>query len=263
MKDECAFILHPSSFILLPLEALRLPEPIVALLHSLGVWRIEELEALPRRELSSRFGPELLDCLDRVTGRLPEPLPAWDPPPQFEVHWSAAETNEDWPTARREVIESALEHLVRRLAAMLTRAGCGAMRLECLLQCTAGRGGVPAKRVGEAGRLQVAVGLFRPSAWANHLVQLLQVRFEALQLPGPVDSIRLTAASTAPLELRQQEMFSEGQTRVQPHHLSGLIDRLSNRLGHACVMRVRLVPDAQPELACHYTPLVLGRICRE
>jgi len=61
----------------------------VALLHGLGVWRIAELEALPRRELSSRFGPELLDCLDRVTGRLSEPLPAWDPPLQFEVCWSA------------------------------------------------------------------------------------------------------------------------------------------------------------------------------
>ena len=251
--EDGTFSIHPSSFILhpslslLPLQALRLPEPIVALLHSLGVWQIEQLQALPRRELSSRFGPELLDCLDRVTGRLSEPLPAWDPPPQFEVRWLA-----EFPTARREAVESALEHLVRRLAAMLARAGRGAMRLECLLKCTTGRGTC------EAGRLQVAVGLFRPSAWANHLVELLQVQFESLQLPGPVDSIRLTAASTAPLELRQQELFSEGHARAEPHYLSGLIDRLSNRLGHACVMRVRLVPDAQPELACHYTPLVLG-----
>ncbi len=226
----------------LPLEALRLPEPIVALLHSLGIWRIEQLQALPRRELSSRFGPELLDCLDRVTGRLSEPLPAWDPPPQFAVSWSA-----EFPTARRETLEAALEHLVRRLAAMLTPAGRGAMRLECLLKCAAGE------------TLQVAVGLFRPTAWANHLVQLLQVQFERLQLPGPVDSIRLAAASTAPLELRQQEMFCEGQARAESHHLGGLIDRLSNRLGHTCVMRVRLIPDAQPELACHYLPLVLSR----
>ena len=53
-------------------------------------------------------------------------------------------------------------------------------------------------------------------------------------------------------------MFSEGHARLQPHHLSGLIDRLSNRLGHTRVMRVRLIPDAQPELACHYAPLVWG-----
>ena len=226
----------------LPLEALRLPAPIVALLHGLGVWQVGELEALPRRELSSRFGPELLDCLDRVTGRLSEPLPAWEPPPQFEVSWSA-----EFATARRETIESALEHLVRRLAAMLTRAGRGAMRLECVLKCTEGE------------PQQVAVGLFRPAAWANHLAELLLVRFESLQLPGPVDSIHLSAASTAPLEVRQQEMFAEGHARAALQQLSGLIDRLSNRLGHTRVMRVRLIPDAQPELACHYAPLVLGR----
>jgi protein ImuB len=221
----------------LPLPALRLPEPIIALLHSLGVWRIEQLQALPRRELSARFGPELLDCLDRVTGRLPEPLPAWDPPPQFEVRWSA-----EFPTARRETIDAALEHLARRLAVMLTSAHRGAMRLECRLTCLGG------------DSLDLAVGLFRPTAWANHLLQLLQVRLESLRLPGAVEAIRLTAI-TAPLELRQQEMFEE-KARVQSYHLSGLIDRLSNRLGHTRVARVRMIPDAQPELACHYAPLV-------
>ncbi len=125
---------------------------------------------------------------------------------------------------------------------MLVRAGRGAMRLECRLTCL---GGEP---------LEVAVGLFRPTAWASHLLQLLQVRLESLQLPGAVEAIRL-AAVTAPLELRQQEMFAE-KARAEPYHLCGLIDRLSNRLGHTRVARVRLVPDAQPELACHYAPLV-------
>ena len=60
----------------------------------------------------------------------------------------------------------------------------------------------------------MTVGLFRPSAWANHLVEVAEVRFEALQLPGPVAAIRLTAAPTAPLELRQQEMFAEGRARA-------------------------------------------------
>ena len=164
--------LPPSAFSPLPLEALRLPEPIVALLHSLGVWQIAQLDALPRHELSSRFGPELLDCLDRVTGRLSEPLPAWEPPPQFEVCWSA-----EFPTARRETIEAALEHLVRRLAAMLTQAGRGAMRLECLLKCTAGE------------PLQVAVGLFRPSAWAKHLARIAAgaAQVVAIARPGRFD----------------------------------------------------------------------------
>jgi protein ImuB len=181
------------------------------------------------------------------------------------------------------MIDAALEHLVRRLADMLTRAARGAMRLECRLTCL---GGGKESRVGEArkssdGALRepaesngasapgfdsvryppssrspcsFSVGLFRPTAWANHLLQLLQVRLESLRLPGPVEAICLTAV-TAPLELRQQEMFTEKE-RVESHHLSGLIDRLSNRLGHTRVARVRLIPEAQPELACHYAPLV-------
>jgi protein ImuB len=104
----------------------------------------------------------------------------------------------------------------------------------------------------------MSVGLFRPTAWANHLLQLLEVRLESLRLSGPVAAIHLSAIS-APLELRQQEMFAE-KTRVESHHLSGLIDQLSNRLGHTRVARVRLVPEAQPELACHYAPLVSGRV---
>ena len=140
------------------------------------------------------------------------------------------------------MIEAALEHLVRRLAAMLVRAGRGAMRLECRLTCL---GGEP---------LEVAVGLFRPTAWANHLVQLLQVRLESLQLPGPVESIRLAAAHRAAGIAAAGNVCRKA--RAEPHHLCGLIDRLSNRLGHTRVMRVRLIPDAQPELACHYAPLV-------
>ena len=157
-SGENSFLLPP---FLLPLEALRLPEPIVALLHSLGVWRIEQLAALAAAGAFLRFGPELLDCLDRVTGRLPEPLPAWDPPQQFEVRWSAAEINEDWPTARRETIESALEHLVRRLAAMLTRAGRGAMRLECLRHCA--RAGPRSGSAVRDGRAVSPLGLGEPS----------------------------------------------------------------------------------------------------
>jgi protein ImuB len=142
------------------------------------------------------------------------------------------------------------------------------MRLECRLACLGDRKGVShllceapegpfRQKVADtfsASGVEVAVGLFRPTAWASHLLQLLLVRLESLQLPGAVEAIRL-AAVTAPLELRQQEMFAE-KARVQLHHLSGLIDRLSNRLGHTRVARVRLVPDAQPELACHYAPLV-------
>jgi protein ImuB len=250
-----SFILHPSSLFLvppgetraalrpLPIEALRLPEPTVALLHQLGIRRIEQLEALPRRELLSRFGPQLLAAWDRATGRLDEPLPLYRPPPRFVAGWSPEQ-----PTARRETIEAAIERLSGRLCEMLRRDGRGAVQLECRLECTAG------------DPLEVSVGLFHPTAWARHLVELLRVRLERLRLPGAVRRVRLAAAATAPLELRQQELFSEQSSRRQPRRLAGLVNRLSNRLGRLCVVRPRLVADAQPEMACRYVPLVKCRL---
>jgi protein ImuB len=246
-----SFILYPSSFSLvpagqtlpalrpLPVEALRLPRAAVALLRELGIRRIEQLEALPRRELLPRFGPGLLEHWDRAVGRLDEPLPLYRPGLRFAAGWSP-----EVPLARREAIEAGLAKLAGHLSEMLCRAGRGAMQLECRLECTAG------------DPLQVSVGLFQPTAWAEHLVQLLAVRLERLRIAGPVRHVRLAAPATAPLQPRPQELFSGAEKGTNAFCLAGLVDRLSNRLGQHAVVRVRLVPDAQPEMAYRYVPLV-------
>ena len=113
---------------LLPIEALRLPPETVRLLHELGLARIGQLEALPREEFLSRFGPGRLRRMDQAVGRLDEPVPACVLPPKFEAGWSA-----EHPTARRETIGAAIEWLIARIAAMLARCGRGALRLDCRL----------------------------------------------------------------------------------------------------------------------------------
>jgi protein ImuB len=215
---------------------------VAVLLRELGIRRIEQLEALPRRELPPRFGPELLEHWDRAVGRLDEPLPLYRPGLRFAAGWSP-----EVPLARREAIEAGLAKLASRLSEMLCRAGRGAVQLECRLECTAG------------DPLEVSVGLFHPTAWAAHLVQLLAVRLERLRIAGPVRHVRLAAPATAPLQPRPQELFSEGLPRRRLRDLAGLVDRLSNRLGQHAVVRVRLVPDAQPEMAYRYVPLVKCR----
>ena len=180
----------------LPLEALRLPEPIVALLHSLGVWRIEAVGGLAaaRAFFAIRAGVAgLPGPRDGQASRTAAGLG-----PAAAIRGPLVGRNS--PTARRETIEAALEHLVRRLAAMLTRAGRGAMRLECLLKCTDGR-------TAASGRRAVSpLGLGEPPRRSC-------CKCSSSRCNCPARSIRsaLTAASTAPLELRQQEMFSEGR----------------------------------------------------
>jgi protein ImuB len=240
---EDAFLLPPSSVLPalrpLPIEALRLPEETVELLHQLGVWRIEQLEVLPRAELTSRFGPRLIERWDQAVGRMAEPVIPHAAIPRFEARWSP-----EHPAARRETIEAALEHLIGRVTASLLGEGRGAMRLECRLDCTSG------------GPVEIAIGLFEATAWAKHLFQLAQVQLERVRLPAPLTAIWVAATITAPLERRQQELFADGLPRRHPRHLAGLVDRLSNRLGCQAVVRARLAPEAQPELAWQPRPMV-------
>ncbi|NQU25044.1 MAG: DNA polymerase Y family protein [Candidatus Nealsonbacteria bacterium] len=245
----CGFAILPPGQTLvvlrpMPIEALRLPGKTVDLLHQLGVFRVDQLEALPREELSSRFGPELLRRWDQAVGQLAEPVPACPPTPQWLARWSL-----EHPTTRRETIEAVLNELIAQVAEQLAESGRGALRLECRLQCR------------PEGTLPIVVGLFEPTASAEHLFPLVCVQLERLRLRAPVAAICVEASATATLEHRQRELFCDGDVsrHGQPRHLASLVDRLSSRLGSDAVVRPRLIADAQPELAWRGDPLADGR----
>ena len=128
----------------LPIEALRLPAETLDLLHQLGVYRIAQLETLPRAELGCRFGPGLVDRWDQALGRLAEPIPAHPPAPELEAQCAL-----EHPTAQQEAIERILEGLIGRLAERLARGGRGVVQLRCRLECQS------------AGWRELSVGLFR------------------------------------------------------------------------------------------------------
>ena len=226
--------LHP-----LPIEALRLPDKVVDLLHQLGVYRVGQCELLPRADLTSRFGPLLLKRLDQASGRLAEPIPAHPLPAELSVRQSL-----EHPTTRRETVEFVLEQLTGRLAALLVRAGRGAIRLDCRLECRTARS------------VDLSVALFQSTASARHLFELLRMRLDRASFPQPVEALKVEASVTAPFEARQQELFPEGSSVRHRRQLASLVDRLTSRLGSRAVLGTRLVCEAQPELACRYDPLV-------
>jgi protein ImuB len=243
---ETAAALRP-----LPIELLRLTDKVAALLRQLGIERIEQLERLPRDEVGARLAPEVLQRLDQAMGRLAEPIVAHQPSPTFEAGWTL-----EYPTRRRETIEQIAEHLIARVAAMLIERGCGALRLECRLECP------------PQNAVRLDVGLFEPTAAVKHLSELVQLQLERLRIAAPVAAVHVEATMTARLEYRQQELFAEDLLRQRPRLLAGLVDRLNSRLGPLnsrlgpwAVARVRLKADAQPELAWQYDSLVDGAAC--
>jgi protein ImuB len=230
----------------LPIEALRLPAQACELLAELGLRRIDELAALERATLLARFGPEVLLGLDRARGAASEAIAACRPPAAWEFEWPL-----QYATARQEMIELALAELVARACGTLARERLGVLRLACRFDYEQSS----SERVPAAG---FVVGLYRPSASARHVGDLVRLRLARLRLRGPVAGLRVTVLAADRLEFHQQEMFADDlhePGRAAPRELAALVDRLGNRLGARAVLRPWLLAEAQPEYACQYQPL--------
>ena len=99
------------------------------LIRHIGMDSIGDVLALPRAELARRTGPQLLNLLDRLLGRLPDPRPEWRPPRHFsqtiELLGEIAQTMALMFPARR---------LIVALCGFLRGQGGGAQRLQWTLE---------------------------------------------------------------------------------------------------------------------------------
>jgi protein ImuB len=241
--NHSSFVIRHSSFNLyyeLPIEALRLANETTALLRQLGIETVDQLAALPRAELTSRFGGQLLRRLDQLsaTGReVVEPHRALAP---LEVCCDLEE-----PTADRQMLAQVLGQLVERLTSQLAARDQGAVLMGCLLRCTDG------------GSVPLRVGLLQPSASARQLLELIDLHLERLVLQAEVDRVELRVAVAGRLGQRQGELFAD-RWSSDPHQLALLVNRLSSRLGYEQVLRAELRASPVPERAVRWVAAVEG-----
>jgi protein ImuB len=216
------------------LDALRLPTETIDLLAQLGVTHMEQLLALPRESLRSRFGELLVLRIDQLLGTAQEMIVAHRQPPQF-----VAEQVLEYPEERFEAVTQIVQELVQVVARELAVRREGVVRLGGRMDCAPGR------------PLVFEVGLFRPSADAEHLWELVRMQLEQLPLPGAVGRVRVEALLTARLENRQGLLFA-GQEHEEARQLALLIDRCTSRLGRSAVLGPELTADPLPEKAVRY-----------
>lgn len=221
----------------LPVAALAPAPDAARLLHRSGLRRIGQLYPLPRASLAARFGPTtgagasadaVLDRLDRALGRKPEALCPLAEPAEMRVvaHFPS-------PLIHAQGVERALAHLSRRLAEALSRVGQGAKQVN--FQAFRADGGVFAR----------AIALRTASAAPAHLLSLLTPHLASLDAGSGLDAMALSAPETAPLAPLQTSLAGA----TCPATLDGLIDRLTNRLGAAAVLRTHVRAHPLPEAA--------------
>jgi protein ImuB len=216
---------------LLPVSALRLDADTVRTLERLGLKTVGALMDMPRLALARRFrgAEDVVDALDRMTGRKPEPLTAApvDPPPRALLKLEE-------PATHPEAAAQALERLIPDLVRELEQRKRGARRLS-----------LTGYRVdGSVAIASVATAI--PSREPKHLQRLLGDKAAELNPEFGFDAFALTAEWTEEFGAAQESLVEEPSGEWE---LARLVDRLTVKLGPRRVRRPLAVESHLPERA--------------
>ena len=220
----------------LHVSALRLGADTARTLERLGLKTIGALMAVPRLSLARRFrgAEDVVDALDRMLGRKPEPLTAAadDPPPCVAIRLQE-------PATHAEAAGQALDRLIPRLVRQLEQRHLGARRLS-----------LTGFRVdGSVAVASVATAI--PSREPKHLARLLAGKAAELDPGFGFDGFALHADWTESLGAAQESLVEEPDGTSD---LARLIDRLTVKLGPDRVRRPQRQESHVPERASGWRP---------
>jgi protein ImuB len=211
-----------------PIGKSQLPERAIQALPAMGIRTLGQVLALPRDGLRRRFGVELLDALDRLTGDLPAGLELYRPPDTFDLRIELSHEVEN---------QAALVFPVRRmvddLAAYLAGRDGGVQRFILRLEHREDR------------FTDVTVGLLASERQGAMLFECARGRLEHVTLPEPVLALRLIARDLPAFVPMGRDLFDERPANAMP--IEQLRERLRARLGDAAVYRLGGTHDPRPE----------------
>ena len=207
-------------------------------LQGMGLHTIDDLKRVPRDGLARRFGPVVLDELDRATGARPDPRQPITLPPFFESRLELF--------ARADSTEQLMHGaavLLARLVAWLSAQHAFVRRFTLVMEHEQrSRHDAPG-----SGSTSLDVALAEPSRDSAHLLVLLRERLTQLQLPAPTLDLRIHAHDIARRAPPNTELFPTPASEQEG--LTRLIERLQARLGREQVQRLMPVQDHRPERA--------------
>jgi protein ImuB len=227
----------------LPVSSLRLDESMLGDLAMVGLKRVGDFIGKPRAPLTARFGPRLLQQLDRALGYEDETFEPLVPPPFYRAEHRFAE-----PIATTPAIERTIARLAQDLARQLTESGRGTRCVELELF-----------RVdGHVETLSVRTSALCREA--SHLARLFRERIE--QIGGEFDAdfgfdaVTLNAFDVEVFAAGQEDLQAHTGRTINPANLARLIDRFVNRFGATNIIRFAPRASHMPEHAMQPVPVL-------
>lgn len=223
-----------------PTASLRLPSKTVDALEEFDLRFVGQIRSLPRQQLPSRFGEQLLRRLDQASGQLSESIE-----PVFPVETPHASWATENPLRTPELVPVVFEKLFGQLASQLPD-GVGATSLHA--EVSAGQSTV-----------EFDVAFAKPTRCAERFFDLLSLRMERIVLPADVDRVSVAAPQLDLITRVQTDLFGDplalgSGPGGSDAELDDLLERLSGRVGDDHVLRACLTPDPLPERAIEFVP---------
>ncbi len=242
----------------LPNLALPIERPVATWLARLGLHTVSSLAKLPPKALSSRLGVRAQVVLELCRGNDPEPLKAFQPPPQL-----AEQLQFDDSIEGVQPLLFVLRGLAARLSARLQGRGLYAQTLELCLEHDRSIAKLRAVEQTTSLRYELAAPVWRE----NELRRVITSRLERTRLRAPTVGLTLSAVETT-AALPQQLDLARGASGVGsslargPETLPVLLAELGADIGRKNVGVLTLNDGHAPESRCALKPVKLGKTGR-
>jgi protein ImuB len=197
-------------------------------LHTLGVRTVGLLLSLPRDGVAKRFGPEVCNYLDRLTGEAPDPRPTYRLPPKYHAHFEF-----DAEVRSTEALLFPLRRMLREFVGFLRARDTGVQKFVLRFVHR------------DAVATAIVIGLSMPDRSSERFLALTRERLEHAVLPSATVALQLSADEFAMPTALHTDMLSGADE--QSEEFSHTMDRLSARLGEQQVHGLKAVADHRPE----------------
>lgn len=224
-----------------PLAHARLPAAKhLEKLANMGLKTLGALIRLPDVELSKRFGPEMVDYLARLTGRMPDPRSFIEPAAQFDQALYLLEPVKDKETLHSQAGNAPMERLLAELEVWLVSHQLGAEQLVWSFSTHS-----------EEDRVVFPVSFARAQQQQNAFIKIIRLKLEQVELPDDILNVRLEALRFVPWLGGSRQLFKllTGDGEMSESDSSELIDQLHARLGHGACTRITCIDQHAPEAA--------------
>jgi protein ImuB len=220
----------------LPISRLTLAPEINQQLHLAGVRTIGVLLELPHAGIAKRFGPEVSNFLDRLTGTAADPRPVFRLPDRYAAHFEF-----ELEVRSTEALLFPLRRMLRELAGFLRARDTGVQHFTITLMHR------------NQADTQLRVGLSAPDRNAERFFSLTREQLERTELSAPTCELQLTAEQFAAPTALQTDLLSGAAQESE--ELAHTLDRLAARLGDEQVHSLKLIADHRPEASWAPAPL--------